>query len=226
MPTIRGIALSCLHFAGSVLLTSGVLMILDAGLTLAWQEPVSAVIAAREQSRLDGQLEDAAGLVADDKRAVAGERDPRRRLAALAERHARRVERGDAVGRLELPTLDRSYAIVEGTDTGSLRKAPGHFGDTPLPGQRGTVAVAGHRTTYGAPFRRIDRLKRDDRIVVSMPYGRFTYRVEGKRIVPPTGTWVKRRVRHDRLILSACHPLYSAAKRVIVFARLTEAVPA
>jgi sortase A len=85
------------------------------------------------------------------------------------------------------------------------------------------VAIAGHRTTYGAPFRRVDQLERGDRIELRMPYGRFTYVVERTRIVPPTELSVTDRVAFDRLVLSACHPLYSAAKRIIVFAELQEA---
>jgi sortase A len=80
------------------------------------------------------------------------------------------------------------------------------------------VAIAGHRTTYGAPFHDLDDLERGDQIELVMPYGRFEYRVERTRIVPPTATWVTDRVDHDRLVLSACHPLYSAAQRIVVFA--------
>ena len=87
------------------------------------------------------------------------------------------------------------------------------------------MAVAGHRTTYGAPFRSVDRLRGGDELVMAMPYGRFTYEVERTRIVAPTALWVTRRVGHDRLVLSACHPLYSAAKRIVVFARLVDARP-
>jgi sortase A len=115
--------------------------------------------------------------------------------------------------------------VVHGTGTGDLRKGPGHYPDTPLPGERGTVAIAGHRTTYGAPFRNVDKLERGDRIELAMPYGQFTYRVERTQIVPPTALWVTDRVRFDRLVLSACHPLYSAAERIIVFARLEGAAP-
>ncbi len=115
--------------------------------------------------------------------------------------------------------------VVAGTDTSSLRRGPGHYPGTPLPGARGTVAIAGHRTTYGAPFRKLDKLGRGDRVEVQMPYGTFAYEVERRRIVPPTATWVTRRVGYDRLILSACHPLYSAAKRIVVFARLVDARP-
>jgi sortase A len=177
-------------------MTSGSLLIADAGITLLWQEPVSALLAQRQQAGLEDKLE----------------RPPPRVLR-------REPLRGDAIGKIELPTLGRSYFMVEGTDTASLRKGPGHYPETPLPGERGTVAVAGHRTTYLAPFREIDELRRGDRVVASMPYGRFLYRVERTRIVRPTALWVKRRVRYDRLILTACHPLYSAAQRIVVFAR-------
>jgi len=115
--------------------------------------------------------------------------------------------------------------VVAGTGSKALRKGPGHYPSTPLPGVRGTVGIAGHRTTYGAPFRKIDKLRQGDEIEVEMPYGRFTYRVERARIVPPTATWVTNKVSYDRLILSACHPLYSAAKRIVVFARLVQSAP-
>jgi sortase A len=184
------------RFVASVLMTSGGLLIADAAITLLWQEPVSALLAQRQQAALEEKLK----------------RPPLRVLR-------KEPLRGDAIGKIELPTLGRSYFMVEGTDTASLRKGPGHYPETPLPGERGTVAVAGHRTTYLAPFREIDELRRGDRVVASMPYGRFLYRVERTRIVSPTALWVKRRVRHDRLILTACHPLYSAAQRIVVFAR-------
>lgn len=184
---------------------SGILLLGDAGVTLAWQEPISALLASREQDQLEDQLAEPQIL---------------RRI------ERREPLRGDSIGKIELPTLDRSYYMVEGTDPDSLRKGPGHYPGTPLPGQRGTVAVAGHRTTYGAPFRTIDRLERGDEITLSMPYGRFVYRVERNRIVEPTQTEVKRRVSFNRLILSACHPLYSAAQRIVTFARFVRREPA
>ncbi len=112
-----------------------------------------------------------------------------------------------------------SEYVVEGTDTGSLRKGPGHYPETPLPGDPGTTAIAGHRTTYGAPFRRIDQLRRGEPITLDMPDGRFVYRVERTKIVDDQDLSVLDEVGYQRLVLSACHPLYSAAQRVIVFAR-------
>jgi sortase A len=146
--------------------------------------------------------------------------DPRRRLAFQARALGRRAEPGDALGRLRIPAIGLSAVVVQGTGAGELRTGPGHYTDTPLPGQRGTVAIAGHRTTYGAPFRRVDDLARGDRIELRMPYGRFAYRVERTRIVAPTQVDVVDRVAYDRLVLTACHPLYSAAQRIVVFARL------
>ncbi len=215
-----------LRFVASVMMVSGVLMVGDAGATLAWQEPISALIAGRQQSALDDDLDEAKGLATKDLEELEPIGDLERRLEELAARQARRSEAGGAIGRVELPTLDRSYAVVEGTDTESLRKGPGHYPGTPLPGQHGTVAVAGHRTTYGAPFRTVDDLRRGDPLTMAMPYGRFEYEVERTQIVSPTQTSVTRRVDHDQLILSACHPLYSAEKRIIVFARLVRAKPA
>ena len=78
------------------------------------------------------------------------------------------------------PSAGLSAVVVEGNGAGELRRGPGHYPATALPGQRGTVAIAGHRTTYGAPFRHLDDLERGDRIELAMPYGRFTYRVEAQ----------------------------------------------
>ena len=115
-----------------------------------------------------------------------------------------------------------SEYVVEGTDTDSLRKGPGHYPETPLPGEPGTSAIAGHRTTYGAPFRHIDELKPRERITLDMPDGRFVYRVERTKIVDDQDLSVLDGSDHQRLVLSACHPLYSAAERIIVFAQVRE----
>lgn len=185
-----------LRFMASVMMVSGALLIADAGVTLLWQEPVSAVVAEREQSGLRDALFD----------------PPERVLR-------RRPLEGDAIARIEIPAIGVSEYVVEGTDTTDLRRGPGHYQDTPLPGDRGTSAIAGHRTTYGAPFREIDQLKPGRVIRLDMPDGRFIYRVERVTIVDDQDLSVLKPVGYRRLMLSACHPLYSAAQRVIVFAR-------
>jgi sortase A len=216
----RGIRIAVLRFLASVLITSGALLLVDVGITLAWQEPISALIAGHEQGNLRHQLVSLDRSTARDEQTLRTVRDERRRLATLAARERARVATGHALGRIRLPTLHRSYVMVQGTDGGSLRKGPGHYPGTSLPGEPGTVAVAGHRTTYLAPFRTINQLRPGDPLELDMPYGRFTYRVQTTRIVPPTALWVTRSVGYQRLVLSACHPLYSASKRIVVFARL------
>ena len=211
-----------LRALSSVMIVAGAILLADAGVTLLWQEPVSAVYAHLQQERLSDRLDELerAPLAPAEQRALDRIPDPERRLAFRARAFGRRLEPGDPMGRIVMPSIDVSEVFVEGTGAADLRTGPGHYPATPLPGERGTVAIAGHRTTYGAPFRRIDRLERGDRIELRMPYGRLVYSVERTRIVPPTETSVTARVDHDRLVLSACHPLYSAAKRIIVFARL------
>lgn len=216
-----------LRTLSGVLMLAGTLLLLDAVITLVWQEPVSAVYARLQQGGLEDRLDEleAAAVTPVERKAIARLPSGRRRLAFAARALDRRVEAGEPVGRLRLPRLGVTTVVVAGTDERSLRTGPGHYPSTPLPGARGTVGIAGHRTTYGAPFRRLDRVRRGDPIEVRMPYGRFTYRVERTRIVAPTATWVTQRVGYDRLVLSACHPLYSAAKRIVVFARLVKSEP-
>ena len=210
-----------LRFVASVLITSGILMLVDAGMTLAWEEPVSSFFASQEQSRLGHRLDlDAAGIVAREKLLVAQIKDLRRRLARLGELERKRARTGQPIGRIKIPAIGASYVVVQGTDLDTLRKGPGHYPATRFPGERGTVAIAGHRTTYLAPFRNVDKLKPGEHIVLAMPYGTFTYEVERIRIVTPDATWITHRVPgENRLVLSACHPLYSASHRIVVFAR-------
>lgn len=211
-----------LRFVAAVMTTSGLLLLADAGLTLAWQEPVSAVIALREQSALEDQLE-----ALPVPRLPAGDDElSDKALARLAEEHEDQVSTGEAWGRIELPKPDRDFVVVQGTDQDSLRSGPGHYPDTALPGEGQTVAIAGHRTTYLAPFRSIDQLTDGDELVLELPYARFTYSVQKQTIVDPDQTSVTRDVeRGERLVLSACHPLYSAAQRIIVFADLEDVTP-
>jgi len=213
-----------LRTLSTVLIVAGALLLADAALTLLWQEPVSALYGRVQQDKLEGQLKDLekAPIAAVDQRALR-RLDASRRLAFAARSLKRRSKAGDALGRIRIPEIGVSDVFVEGTAAPDLRRGPGHYPATPLPGQRGTVAIAGHRTTYGAPFHDVDQLRRGDRIELDMPYGRFTYRVERLRIVKPTAVEVTDAVGYDRLVLSACHPLYSAAQRIIVFARLERA---
>jgi sortase A len=212
-----------LRALSTVLIVTGALLIADAGVTLAWQEPLSALYARVTQNHLGGDLKrlEARPLSPQDRRMLSrvGHHE-RRRIAVLARSLRRTVREGQAIGRIQIPRIGANFVVVQGTAASSLRKGPGHYPATSLPGLPGTVAIAGHRTTYLAPFRHVDQLKSGDRITLSMPYGRFTYEIQKTQIVPPTALWVTKSVGYDRLVLSACHPLYSASHRIIVFARL------
>ena len=211
----------------SVLIISGLLLVLDAGVTLVWQEPVTAVIGLIQQSRIDKQYLlsfKTAPLSAVQKRALVTLPNDQR-ISYLARREQHQVGTGDAIGRISIPKIGASYSVVEGTDTASLEKGPGHYPATAFPGLGQTVAIAGHRTTYLAPFRHIDALKPGDRITLKMPYALFTYVVQYHKIVVPTALWVTRNVGYERLVLSACNPLYSAAQRIIIFAKLKSVTP-
>ena len=206
------------------LVTAGVVVLLDVGLTVAYREPVSSIYGSLQQNAAEGELEEieSSEPVLADLRATSRVTDPYLRARLLAERYAGRAETGQPVGRISAPTMDGLDAVmIEGTTSSALQKGPGRYPGTSFPGQGRTIGVAGHRTTYGAPFRHIDSMSVEDEITVQMPYATFIYEVEKTEIVDPSQTEVVRNVGYERLVLSACHPLYSAAQRYIVFARLT-----
>ena len=134
---------------------------------------------------------------------------------------------GSAMGSISIPKIGLRTVFVENTNHAALERGPGHYKGTVLPGMTGTVGLAGHRTTYGAPFRRVNELKAGSTIVVNMPYGTFTYKVMGWHITTPSdaSSLVSHAGQH-RLVLTACHPLYSAAQRIVVTAKLASSTPA
>jgi sortase A len=212
----------------TVLIMAGALLIADAVLAVAWQEPVSAFMAARSQDRLARDLDSLRSAAPTPLELHALQTLPTtdRRIAYAARQLHRTTPEGHAIGRIGFPTLDKRFVMVAGDNPDDLRKGPGVYPDTKLPGEGGVIGIAGHRTTYGAPFRHIDQLKRNDLIEIEMPYGDFTYVVQGSKIVPPDDLSVIDPVGYERIVLTACHPLYSAAKRIVVFARLAKVVPA
>jgi sortase A len=217
--TLRGLS--------TVLIAVGVLVLADAAMTLLWQEPITALQTKVRQHGLGSDLRklEAAGPTRLEARALAGLDSEQRRIAFLARSLERRTAAGDAIGRLKIPKLGADFVMVKGSDPSDLRKGPGTYDGTSLPGVGGTSAIAGHRTTYLAPFRHLDDLEPGDKITVEMPYASFTYRVQRTRIVRPDQVSILRDVGYDRLVLSACHPLFSAAQRIVVVSRLTQVVP-
>lgn len=130
------------------------------------------------------------------------------------------VPEGEPTARMIIPKIGVDKIIVEGVSLRDLKKGPGHYPETPLPGQEGNAAIAGHRTTYGAPFHRIDELVPGDEILVETVQGKFRYLVTEQLIVSPTQVEVLEDKGDNRLTLTACHPKYSARQRIIVVAQL------
>jgi sortase A len=135
------------------------------------------------------------------------------------------IAEGDPIARLELPSIGVDKIVVAGVDKNDLKKGPGHYPETPLPGQLGNAAIAGHRTTFGQPFFDVDKLDNGDEIVVTTLAGRFVYRVTGQEIVSPSDYQVIATTDPTTatLTLTSCHPKYTARERIIVYAELDPA---
>jgi sortase A len=210
------------------LIVAGSLAMLDGVLTLVWQEPISAIYASIRQDHLSSALQRAerAPPTPTVRRALQSIDQQGQRIAYLARALQHHARDGSPVARIHIPRIGANFVVVDGTSTSALQSGPGIYPETVYPGIGGTTAIAGHRTTYLAPFRHIDSLHRGNRILLHLPYADFTYTVIGKRVVPPTDVQAAvANVGYARLVLSACTPLYSAAKRLLVFARLTRTVP-
>jgi len=190
----------------------------------------SGAYATIQQDRLQAELaSDTRAFAATVNRTIEQTLLPEDRLRALAGGFRRRLKVGRPAGRLLIPKLGLNKVVLEGerraakgvagNDRDLLRSGPVHYGLTPLPGGGEPFAIAGHRTTYGAPFLRLDRLRRGDSVVVVTPYARLRYRVRKLTVVQPTDVSVLRD-RGYALVLTTCHPPYSATRRLIVWADL------
>ncbi len=127
---------------------------------------------------------------------------------------------GSAIAIIKIPRLGVEKTVVQGVGVDDLKKGPGHYPDTPMPGQTGNAAIAGHRTTYGAPFYNLDQLQPNDPILVTTVQGAFRYEVLETTIVRPTKVDVLNETKDNRLTLTTCHPRFSASQRMIVTAKL------
>ncbi len=129
---------------------------------------------------------------------------------------------GDPIARLEIPRIGRDDYVVAGVGREELKKGPGHYPQTPMPGQLGNSAIAGHRTTYGGPFLEVDELEPGDEIIVETPYGRFVYLTTTTEIVDADNWQVIATIDPTvaSLTLTSCHPVGTASQRIIVHAEL------
>jgi sortase A len=214
-------------FLGGLAVLIGLVLLADAVITVVWEDPFTTIFTQQNQKALAKQLakSETEPLPPSTLELVRRAGSPAERMALLAG-HERAIARpGDALGRVFIPKTGKNFVFVSGTGVETLKQGPGHYWGTALPGERGTVAIAGHRTTYGAPFHNLAELRHGYAITLTMPYGRFSYSVEGSRSVPPTQTTVLRNRNYQRLVLTTCDPIGSAAKRLVVTARLRQVAP-
>lgn len=212
-----------LRIASVALITAGVVVLSDVAATLAWKEPISSLYGAIRQATAGNDFEE----LEESFPHVSGpsQKELRREANRLALRLRDEIGTGEGFARIRIPAIGVDYAVVEGTDEGSLQRGPGHYPSTALPGQGRTTAIAGHRTTYQAPFREIVELEGGDEVVLETPYADFTYLVQHAEVVEPDRTDIVRDRGRELLVLTACHPLYSDAERYAVFAKLDTVAP-
>jgi sortase A len=199
---------------GLALVLLGLGLLLWTAVVWAWRDPFTSAYTTLQQHRLERQYEE---LLA--KRQPAGD------VAAAARRFRLASYPGDPIGRIRIRRLRLDMVLVEGTDEESLRKGPGRDRRSFMPGEGKLVYIAGHRTTYLAPFADIDRLRPGDRIELELPYGDFTYEVNGHRIVDDQDLSVLRSSGRETLRLQACHPRFFATHRYVVSAHLVATGP-
>ena len=212
------------HLLGTLLAVAGVLTLVWALLVWQWQDPFTALYTTWKQHQLASQY---------DKRArsftttISGPtvKAERASIAREAKLYRLSSKRGQVIGRLRVPRMDVNMLLVNGTDHDTLKKGPGRDGRTFMPGENRLVYIAGHRTTYLAPFSHIDRLRRGDRVTIEVPYGTFIYAVTRHRIVKSTDLSVLRSPRHELVELQACHPRFFASHRYIAYAKLLRVEP-
>ena len=213
------------HRTGTVLIGLGVVLVAYAAVVWFWGDPITALYAEHEQHQLAQSFDrevhawPTAPVGPDPTAGIA-------HIRADAHRFQAGLDGGHPFGRLRIPRLGLSVIVVQGTDwLSDLSKGPGHYTQTSVPGLGRTVAIAGHRTTFGAWFRHIDSLRDGDPMSLQTPYGTFHYRVQYHRVVKSDDWGIIRPQGYERLVLSACHPLYSASHRWVVFARAVSETP-
>ena len=210
---------------GTLLIAGGILTLAWTIVVWRWQDPFTALYTHWQQQKLAHALN---REFADFRPVTAGHRNlaaERVSIAADALRLQRSSARGQAIGRIVIGRIGLNMVLVNGTDHHSLTKGPGRDLRTFMPGEDRLVYIAGHRTTYLAPFAHIDDIRVGDYVRLEMPYGTFVYRAYGHRIVPANDVAVLRSPQHELLELQACHPRFFATHRYIVYARLVSVQP-
>jgi sortase A len=214
------------RISGIILAVLGALVLVWVVVVWRWQDPFTGLYTRWQQHKLAQQLQrefvthPGPRFVRNEPLAAEARAIER---AAASFRHTAGV--GQAIGTIVIPHLGLNMVVVNGTDDASLERGPGRDLRTFMPGQDRLVYIAGHRTTFLAPFAHIDAIQPGDRIQLEMPYGSFVYRASRHVIVPATDLAVLRSPRHELLALQACHPRFFATHRYIVYAHLVSIEP-
>ena len=211
---------------GTFLLVIGIGVLAWTATVYLWKDPFTTAYTAYEQRRLASNLDRQFENWKPSPEPVSEPGTPKPKpkpqhddVSREAKRFRLASEDGDAIARLRVPSLGLSLVVVNGTNTGDLRRGPGRHLETFMPGEGRLVYVAGHRTTYGAPFSYIDRLEQGDTISVELPYGSVEYRVTRHRVVDDNDLSVLESSGREELVLQACHPRFFASQRYLVYAR-------
>lgn len=216
------------RLAGIFCVTAAALLAAWTLVTWLWQDPFTAIYTEYEQHQLaatlHGEFAAYRPLSARVERGTAV-RNEAQRVAADARRFRLRAHRGQPLGRIIVPRMGLDMVFLNGADETTLEKGPGRYLGSALPGEGQLVYIAGHRTTYLAPFSNIDQMRKGDRITLELPYAKFVYEVTGSRIVPADDLAVLHSPGHELLELQACHPRFSATHRYIVYALPVRVVP-
>ena len=205
---------------GTVFVAAGVTTLVWAFTVWAWQDPFTNLYTRWEQHRLAQSYDRLFDRYQPIVHSGASLAAAKRELRLEARRYRADARRGDAIGRISVPRMGLDMVLVNGTDHDTLTKGPGRDLRTAMPGEGQLVYVAGHRTTYSAPFSHIDRLRKGDRVTVRMPYATLVYSVTGHRIVGAEELSVLKSHGHEVLALQACHPRFFATHRYIAYAKL------
>ena len=215
-----------LRLFGTLLLAVGVLTLAWVVVVWRWEDPFTAIQTYISQRHLHTTYDRRAAtfrrtLPPPAKNAAGAWRS----AAAAARAYDKTLTTGGPVGRLRIGRLGLDIYVVQGTDHESLKKGPGHYTGSGLPGQGRLIYVAGHRTTYLAPFARINDIRDGDYMTLQVPYGTFEYRAVRHYIVPADDLAVLRNTGSEILRLQACHPRFFASHRYIVDAALVSFTP-
>jgi len=211
--------------SGVIMIAAGVLTLAWAVVVWRWQDPFTALYTTWQQDKLSTSLAHEFAAY-QPVRLDHGNLIAERRSVLLDARAFRRDAKiGQAIGRIVIGRIGLKMVVVNGTDDATLEKGPGRDPRSYMPGQNRLVYIAGHRTTYLAPFSHIDAIRDGDFIRLEMPYATFVYRAFTHRVVAANDMAVLRSPRHELLELQACHPRFFATHRYIVYARLVSVLP-